>query len=120
MKYLKQFCIILAFSFAGEILHMLLPFPVPAGIYGIILLFIGLLTNIIPLSAVQETGNFLIEIIPAAVGLIEVWDEISRVWWQYLLFLIVSTGIVMGVAGTVTQRIVRKTKKGENEDAGNC
>ena len=29
MKYLKQFLIILTISFAGEILHQLLPLPVP-------------------------------------------------------------------------------------------
>ena len=34
MKLLKQFLIILAISFVGEILKYLLPLPVPASIYG--------------------------------------------------------------------------------------
>ena len=34
MKYIFQFFRILCFSFAGEILHFLLPLPIPAGIYG--------------------------------------------------------------------------------------
>ena len=34
MKYLRQFMIILLFSFLGELLKYVLPFPVPASIYG--------------------------------------------------------------------------------------
>ena len=32
MKYIKQFAIIITFSFAGEVLRALLPLPVPASI----------------------------------------------------------------------------------------
>ena len=42
MKYARQFLIILAFSFAGEALRLLIPLPVPASVYGLILLFAGL------------------------------------------------------------------------------
>ncbi|MBQ2048119.1 MAG: CidA/LrgA family protein, partial [Schwartzia sp.] len=42
MKSLKQFAVILFFSFIGEALHALIPLPVPASIYGIILLFLAL------------------------------------------------------------------------------
>ena len=54
MKLLKQFLIILAISFVGEILKYLLPLPVPASIYGMVILFIGLLTGLIPLNSVNE------------------------------------------------------------------
>ena len=43
MKYLKQFGIILVISFVGEILNYLIPLPIPAGIYGIIILFFALM-----------------------------------------------------------------------------
>lgn len=42
MKFLIQFLIIIAFSFLGELLHYCLPLPIPASIYGIVLLFIAL------------------------------------------------------------------------------
>ena len=117
MKYLKQFGIILFISLLGEALHALLPLPVPASIYGIILMFVGLCTKVIPLSSVEETGKFLIEImpvmfIPAAVGLIEVWSVIKNVWVQYLIVTVASTCIVMGVSGMVTQMVVRHTSGG--------
>ena len=76
MKILCQFSIILLVSLTGEALSALLPLPVPASIYGIILLFCLLEFRVIPLRAVKETGDFLVSImqlmfIPAAVGLLE-------------------------------------------------
>ena len=78
MKYLKQFLIILVISLIGEILNKLLPLPVPASIYGMVILFAGLLSGIIKLESVKEAGSFLIEImpvmfIPAGVGLMSSW-----------------------------------------------
>ena len=78
MKYMKQFCLIMFISFLGEVLHHYLPLPIPASIYGLVILFAGLMTGVVKLSHVEETGRFLIEImplmfIPAAVGLLESW-----------------------------------------------
>ena len=64
MKHLRQFLIILLFSFLGEGLKALLPLPVPASIYGLVLLFAALELGIIKLSAVEDAGKFLIEIMP--------------------------------------------------------
>ena len=60
MKYLKQFLIILAISMIGEILKYLLPLPVPASIYGMLILFVGLMTGIIRLESVREAGVFTV------------------------------------------------------------
>ena len=49
MKYIKQFILILAISFAGELRKYLLPLPVPASIYGMVLMFLALLTGVIKL-----------------------------------------------------------------------
>ena len=51
--------IILLFSFLGELLKYVLPFPVPASIYGLVLLFIALETRILPLAAVKDAGKFM-------------------------------------------------------------
>lgn len=112
MKYLKQFLIILTISFAGEILHWLLPLPVPASIYGILLLFVLLKTGILPLASVRETAGFLVEImpvmfIPAAVGIMDSWGIIAPSWLEYLTMTVVSTVIVMAVSGLVTQAVLR-------------
>ena len=111
MKYLRQLLIILIFSFAGEVLHYLVPIQIPARIYGLVLLFIGLMTGLIQLSQVQETAKFLIEImpmmfIPAGVGLLESWGVLKPILVPVILILVVSTVLVMGVSGLVTQGVM--------------
>ena len=111
MKYLRQLLIILIFSFAGEVLHYLVPIQIPASIYGLVLLFIGLMTGLIQLSQVQETAKFLIEImpmmfIPAGVGLLESWGVLEAILVAVILILVVSTVLVMGVSGLVTQGVM--------------
>ena len=58
MKYVQQFGIILAVTFAGEILKAFLPLPIPSSIYGLLLMLGLLITKIIPLEKVKEAGNF--------------------------------------------------------------
>ena len=75
MKFISQFIIIIAFTFIGELLHFFIPLPIPASIYGIVLLFICLMMKWIKVAEIRETSTFLIAImpvmfIPAAVGLI--------------------------------------------------
>ena len=120
MKYLKQFGIIIAVSFIGEILNAVLPLPIPAGIYGIVLLFILLETKLVPLSAVKETGNFLIDImpvmlVPAAVELMDYWGIVKPQILKYIIATIVSTVVVMIVSGLVTEGIIRLRKKAKTE-----
>lgn len=121
MKYLKQFGIILLLSFIGEILHELLPLPVPASIYGIVLLFLCLEFRVIPASAVKEASSFLIEImpvmfIPAAVGLIDSWETIRGELVSYAVITAVSTVAVMAVSGRAVQAVMKRSKAKEQED----
>ena len=113
MKFLKQFSIILLISFLGEILHMLIPLPVPASVYGLVLMLGALITGILKLGQVRETAAFLIEImpvmfIPAGVGLMESWSSLQPVWLPVILITIVTTILVMAVTGKVTQAMIRK------------
>ena len=57
MKFIRQFLIIILISFAGELLHAILPLPVPASIYGLLILLAGLQTKVIPLKAVDMTDQ---------------------------------------------------------------
>ena len=118
MKFLKQFSIILFISFLGEILHMLIPLPVPASVYGLVLMLAALVTGILKLGQVRETAAFLIEImpvmfIPAGVGLMESWSSLQPVWLPVILITILTTVLVMAVTGKVTQAMIRKEKKDE-------
>ncbi len=122
MKYVKQFVIILAFSFAGELLHYFIPLPIPASIYGIVLLFLFLELGILPERAVADTGMFLVNImpllfIPAAVGLMDSWGILKSSWVLYLVVVVVSTIVVMAVSGCVTQLVLKRRHKTDEKEA---
>lgn len=115
MKYVIQFMIIIGFSFIGEFLHYILPLPIPASIYGIVLLFAALELKILKVNDIREVSSFLIAVmpmmfIPAAVGLVDSWDIISSSLLKYIIVAFVTTFVVMGVSGLVTQFVIRKGK----------
>lgn len=116
MKFIIQFLIIIAFSFAGELFHFLLPLPIPASIYGIILLFMALELKWISVKDIRETSAFLITVmpimfVPAAVGLLDSWQSIGNSLIQYVIVTVITTFVVMAVSGFVTQYVIRKVKK---------
>ena len=120
MKYIKQILIILLISFLGEILKCLLPLPIPASIYGMIILFLGLMTKVIKLESVKETGKFLIEImpimfIPAGVGLMTTWGGLQPILLPVSIITAVTIITVMVATGWVSQIIIRKSGKTKDE-----
>lgn len=122
MRYLKQFTIILTISLLGEVLHYFIPLPVPASIYGLLLMLAALLTGVVKRDSVREAGAFLVEImpvmfIPAAVGLLEAWRVLRPVWLPVAVITVVSTVLVMGVSGLVTQFVIRRDERRKGERA---
>lgn len=116
MKFLKQFLWILLISFLGEVLRALIPLPIPASVYGLVLMLAALITGVLKVEQVQGAAEFLIEImpvmfIPAAVGLMTAWDALRPVCVPVLVITAATTVIVMAVTGRVTQAIIRREKK---------
>mgnify|MGYP003414276240 FL=1 len=111
MRYVIQLFIIICFSFAGELLHRVLPFPIPASIYGITLLFAALELRLLKVEHIREVSTTLIismpvMFVPPAVGLISSWENIKDNWPEYLAITFASTFVVMAIAGWTTQRII--------------
>lgn len=120
MRLVKQFAILVIVCFIGEILHALIPLPVPASIYGLVLMFIALQAKVMPLEAVEEISDGLLGImpllfIPSTVGLILAWEILKVHWLQFLLIGIVGTIVVFFVAGHVTQLVIRIQKRCHHE-----
>lgn len=111
MKYISQMTIILLVTFLGEILQAVIPLPVPAGIYGMVLMLLGLVTKIIPLEKVDGAGSFLVEImpvmfIPAGAGLITGWESLRTMLIPALCAVIPLTALVMAAAGKTAQAVM--------------
>jgi holin-like protein len=119
---LRQLGIILTVSFLGEILGAVVPLPVPASIYGLVLMYLCLQLKLLPVASVRETGEFLLEImplmfIPAAVGLLKSWDVLRPVWLPVLSITVVSTVAVLAVSGLVTQAVIRLERRSKEKEA---
>lgn len=100
---------------------MVLPLPVPASIYGLVLMLLALVMGIVKIEQVKDTAVFLIEImpvmfIPAAVGLLDSWSVLRPTIVPVIVITVLTTIIVMVVTGRVTQNVIRKGReKEENE-----
>ena len=119
MKYLKQFSLIILFSFLGEVCRYLIPYPIPASIYGMVLMFGALSLKIIKLESIRESGYFLTSCLPIlfvapVVNLMDCWAQIKANWLAMVLIVLVSTLVTFGVAGMVTQWVINRRKAGSD------
>ncbi len=126
MRYIRQFGIIMIVTLLGELIKYFVDVPIPASIYGLCLMLLLLMTKVIKIENVKETGMFLIEImtitlIPATVGLIVSWNELKEMLVPMLVISIVTTIIVMVVSGYVVQFIInnKSNKEVNNERNSN-
>ena len=82
MKLIFEFARIAAFCFAGEVCHLVLPLPIPASVYGLMLLLAALRFGVVKLEQVRTaalflTGIFPLLFVPAAA---EVDGKQVKVW----------------------------------------
>ena len=120
MHFLMQFAIILGVSFAGEVLHTLLPLPVPASVYGLCLMLALLCSGVLKPETLHPTSKYLIDImpimfVPSCVGLMNVFGELMPVLVPFVSICLISTVLVMGATGRVAQFVIRR--EGRKRDA---
>ena len=113
MKYLTQFLIIMGFTLLGEALQRLIPLPIPASVYGLLLLFAALCCKVVKLEQVKQTAGFLTSILPIlfvspAVGIVEDWGLIAGDLIPILILLVGSTVLTFGIAGRTAQAFLKK------------
>ena len=121
MKYLKQLTVILIVSLVSEALGYFIPLPVPASVYGLVIMFVLLWTKVVKLDQVEDVADFFLQVMPfffvaPTVGLITSFDAIrGNVLWLVLMCFI-STVVTIAVTGLVAQIIIRLKKKGGKSD----
>ena len=120
MKFMKQLAIIMVISFIAELMEILIPLPVAASVYGLVLMLIGLVTKIIPLEKVEGAADFLIEImpvlfVPPTVSLIANVEALKQMLVPLFVISFVTTVLIMAVTGRVTQGIMRHDDKKEEQ-----
>ena len=116
MKYIKQLMWILLFSGIGELLQAVIPLPIPAAIYGLVLLLTALCTGLLKAEKIAETARFLIAIMPLlfvapAVSILAHWELIRPNAVAIVVIMTLSTVIVFAVSGLVTKWLLGKEGK---------
>ena len=120
MLYLQQFMIISLIALIGEVLSFLIPLPIPASIYGIVILLALLISGRLKVESIKDASKFLLMImpvmfIPAAVGLMESFSLLFSSLAAYIVILVFSTIAVMAVSGLVTQHVIRSESRKEED-----
>lgn len=118
MKYIKQLFWICLFSGIGELLQAVIDLPIPAAIYGLVLMLAALCTGVLKAEKIADTARFLIAIMPLlfvapAVRILSNWNLIAPHLVPIVVIVSVSTVIVFAVSGLVTKWLRRKDG-GEN------
>ena len=112
MKYIYQLFIILVVTFVGELLHYFIPIPVPASIYGLIIMLILLCTKVVKLEHIEIMPLMFI---PGGVGLVTAWGDLKDMMLPVVVITIISTIVVMAVTGKATELIMKTGKKKEGK-----
>ena len=120
MKFLEQFSIILGISLCAEILSKLIPLSIPASIYGLILMLLALIFKVVKISQIRESASFFMQImpvifIPAGAAIIVAGDVLMANFWAIIVIVVISTILVMGASGFVTQIFYNRTLEKERK-----
>jgi holin-like protein len=112
VQYLKQLMVIIAFSLVGQALEKLVPLPVPAAVYGLVLLLLALLSGLVKVEKVKVAADFLISVMPVlfiapAVKVLEYWGIVAPNAVAILVIIIFTTGAVFGISGLVTKWLMK-------------
>lgn len=116
MKYIKQLYIIFIITFISEILEYIVPLPIAASVYGLVIILIALITKILPLEAVEDVAGFLVEIMPIMFILpiarvVTQWDLIKTIIIPIVVISLFSTIPIFGMTGYIAQIMLKRGKK---------
>ena len=115
MKYLFQFMIVLVFVFLGELCEHFIPLPIAGSIYGLLLLFIALWTGIVKLHWVADIADWFHSVmalffVAPAVAVIDIWGEISGIWYYLVILLVVAYFVTMVITGKTSDFFLERRR----------
>ena len=118
MKYVKQFFIILIMAVLGGILNWLIPLPIPATVWGMLLMFIALMCGLVKLNQVEDTADFFMGImpmlfVPLAVGLMDTWQILADYAMPIIIIVVASFFICYAVTGKTADIIISRSGRAD-------
>ena len=118
IKIIIQITIIYLIYMIGNFISKLIAdiIVIPGNIIGMVILLILLTSNILKLSMVEETGNFMLKymgffFVPLTVGLTESYKLIESNIIKIIIILVVSCILVMFISAKVTDILITYKEK---------
>ena len=116
MKIIEQICVVFAICLAAEGISAILPFPFPASVLSMVLLFVLLATKVLHPDHIREKSEFLLDnmalfFVPACVSLLKYKDALMQNLLPILLICIFTTPLVFLVTGHAVQLTMRLLQK---------
>lgn len=119
MKYCQpilQIGLIIVLSEAGNILSTQFHLPLPGNIIGMLLLFLLLVSGLLPLKVIEKGANLILKymalfFIPAGVGLIGYWSNIQSHLIGFITVVVLSTLIVLIITGKTTDFTISQQQR---------
>lgn len=113
-NFFIQVLTIAAVLYVSKIIESFVPFPMPASVIGLVLLFILLCTGVVKLGQVESVGTALTNnigflFVPAGVSVINSLPLLSQHPILIILLIIISTLLLLICVGYVSQLFVTKT-----------
>lgn len=127
MKMMFQIGILFLVCLAGHAISVLLPFPVPGTVIGMILLFLLLLFKLVKADHMKPLSEFLLKnmaffFVPAGVNILANLDLVKDKVFALAAVVVLTTILTFGATALTVQGVIRlqdklfpgKEKDGEN------
>ncbi|MDD7306512.1 MAG: CidA/LrgA family protein [Peptoniphilaceae bacterium] len=119
MNYLREFVILCICIFLGVITRMLINFPIPETVYGMIYLFIALKFKILAIDDVKQTcdgilQNLAILFVPVGAAIMTNFDVLRGKFLLWMILIIIGTSVTMTITGLVVQVLQNRSNKKEH------
>ncbi|MGX7420186.1 antiholin-like murein hydrolase modulator LrgA [Carnobacterium gallinarum] len=103
-SFLQQAFIFSLIMLVANLIVGVLPFPMPASVMGLILLFIALCTKLVKLEQVEKLGTSLTGLIsflfvPSGISVINSLGIMGKYGIQIVLIIIIATTILLAITG---------------------
>lgn len=115
-SFLQQAFVFALIMLLANFIVGVLPFPMPASVMGLILLFIALCLKIVKLEQVEALGTSLTGLIsflfvPSGISVINSLGIMSQYGLQIVLIIIIATTILLAITGWTATALLNLKKK---------
>lgn len=118
IEFLFGTAVIVAIFLLGDLLHRFVA-PIPAGVLGLLLFYVGLQLGLVKLRWVERAASFLLRhmvllFIPLTVGLMDLDKVLARQWWIICTSLLLSFLAVLLVTGLLGEHLLAPAENQPN------